>query len=78
MNIFNTAAIIENTFIRYCVSWPGGETTDHNAHFEKDCKSQRTLPGDGDGVDGWRLGAAADGGGGDGVLAGAARGFCVG
>ena len=78
MNIFNTAGIIENTSIRYCVSWPGDETTDHNAGFEKDRKSQKTLL-HGAGVEGWRMGAAADGGGGgDGVLAGAARGFCVG
>jgi hypothetical protein len=78
MNIFNTAVIIENTSIRCCVSWPGGETTDHNADFEKDRKSQKTLQGAEAGVEGWRIGAAADGGGGDGVLAGAARGFCVG
>jgi hypothetical protein len=69
---------IQNTFVRHYVSWPGGETTDQNAHFEKDREKQTTINGAEAGVEGRRMGAAADGGGSDGVLAGAARGFCVG
>jgi hypothetical protein len=34
---------IQNTFIRHYVSWPGGETTNHNAHFKKARKSQSTF-----------------------------------